>query len=62
MLFMAEFVKEYKEMQPDNKRGTTVGKAGGEWWKSMSELEKAPFIAKHQKGIEEYELAMKAYS
>ncbi|KAA8517903.1 hypothetical protein F0562_015377 [Nyssa sinensis] len=37
-----EFRKQYKEKHPDNKSVSVVGKAGGDKWKSLSEVEKVP--------------------
>ncbi|GFP96713.1 high mobility group b protein 3 [Phtheirospermum japonicum] len=50
-VFMEEFEKEYKEMHPGIESVTAIGNAGGERWKSMSEVEKAPYVAKAQKSI-----------
>ncbi|XP_062195032.1 high mobility group B protein 7-like [Phragmites australis] len=45
-LFMDDFRKEYKAAHPDNKSVATVGKEGGEKWRSMTEEEKKPYFDK----------------
>ncbi|OWM81171.1 high mobility group B protein 3-like [Punica granatum] len=61
-VFMEEFRQTYKEKHPNNKSVSVVGKAGGDKWKSMSEAEKAPYVAKAEKRKVEYEKNMKAYN
>ena len=61
-VFMEEFRKQYKEKHPNNKSVAAVGKAGGDKWKSLSDAEKAPYIAKADKRKVEYEKTMKAYN
>ncbi|KAI3465452.1 hypothetical protein Pfo_022115 [Paulownia fortunei] len=61
-VFMEDFRKQYKEKHPNNKSVAAVGKAGGGEWKSLSEEEKAPFIAKAENRKEEYERKMEAYN
>ncbi|EOY15292.1 hypothetical protein QUC31_000471 [Theobroma cacao] len=61
-VFMEEFREQYKKDHPKNKSVAAVGKAGGDKWKSMSEAEKAPFVAKAEKRKVEYEKNMKAYN
>ncbi|KAH6768299.1 high mobility group B3, partial [Perilla frutescens var. frutescens] len=61
-VFMEDFRKIYKEKHPNNKSVAAVGKAGGDKWKSLSEEEKAPYVAKAQKRKEEYERTMEAYN
>ncbi|KAL3617727.1 HMG1/2-like protein [Castilleja foliolosa] len=61
-VFMEDFRKQYKEKYPKNKSVAVVGKAGGDKWKSLSEEEKAPYVAKAEKRKEEYERIMKAYN
>ncbi|KAJ6413352.1 hypothetical protein OIU84_006196 [Salix udensis] len=39
-----------------------VGKAGGDKWKSLSDAEKAPFVAKAEKRKIEYNKTMAAYN
>ncbi|KAI5683960.1 hypothetical protein M9H77_05188 [Catharanthus roseus] len=61
-VFMEEFRKTYKEKHPNNKSVAAVGKAGGDKWKSMSDAEKAPYIAKADKRKAEYEKTIQAYN
>ncbi|KAF5762496.1 putative chromatin remodeling & transcriptional activation HMG family [Helianthus annuus] len=61
-VFMEDFRKQYKEKHPNNKSVSVVGKAGGEKWKSMSESEKAPFVAKAEKRKSEYDKTLQAYN
>ncbi|CAM8876446.1 unnamed protein product [Rhodiola kirilowii] len=61
-VFMEDFRKQYKEEHPNNKSVAAVGKAGGEKWKSLSDEEKAPFVAKADKRKTEYTKNMDAYN
>jgi len=61
-VFMEDFRKQYKEKHPNNKSVSVVGKAGGDKWKSMSDAEKAPFIAKAEKRKSEYDKTLQAYN
>ena len=61
-VFMEEFRESYKKDHPKNKSVAAVGKAGGERWKSMSEADKAPYVAKAEKRKVEYEKDMKNYN
>ncbi|XP_073143892.1 high mobility group B protein 3-like [Henckelia pumila] len=61
-VFMEDFRKQFKEKHPNNKSVAAVGKAGGDKWKSMSDAEKAPFIAKAEKRKAEYEKTLQAYN
>ncbi|XP_057953046.1 HMG1/2-like protein [Malania oleifera] len=61
-VFMEEFRKTFKENFPDNKLISAVGKAGGDKWKSMSESEKAPYVAKALKKKQEYEKALEEFA
>ncbi|KAI4374872.1 hypothetical protein MLD38_012814 [Melastoma candidum] len=61
-VFMEDFRVQYKEKHPQNKSVSVVGKAGGDKWKSLSDTEKAPFIAKAEKRKADYEKNMKAYN
>ncbi|XP_039002062.1 high mobility group B protein 3-like [Hibiscus syriacus] len=61
-VFMEEFREVYKKEHPKNKSVAAVGKAGGDKWKSLSDAEKAPYIAKAEKRKAEYEKNMKAYN
>ncbi|KAL0912686.1 hypothetical protein M5K25_018677 [Dendrobium thyrsiflorum] len=60
-VFMEQFRKEFKEKNPNNKQVSVVGKAGGDKWKSLSQSEKAPFVAKADKLKAEYQKKLKAY-
>ncbi|OVA04246.1 High mobility group box domain [Macleaya cordata] len=61
-VFMEDFRQQFKEKHPNNKSVSVVGKAGGDKWKSMSEAEKAPFVAKAEKRKAEYNKTMAAYN
>ncbi|XP_028106550.1 HMG1/2-like protein isoform X1 [Camellia sinensis] len=61
-VFMEEFRKMYKEKHPNNKSIAAVGKAGGDKWKSLSEVEKAPYVAKAEKRKTEYNKTLEAYN
>uniref|UniRef100_A0A5B6ZVD4 Putative HMG1/2-like protein isoform X2 n=2 Tax=Davidia involucrata TaxID=16924 RepID=A0A5B6ZVD4_DAVIN len=61
-VFMEEFRKQYKEKHPNNKSVSVVGKAGGDKWKSLSEAEKAPYVAKAEKRKTEYNKTLQAYN
>ncbi|CAL9752247.1 unnamed protein product [Musa acuminata subsp. burmannicoides] len=54
-IFMEEFRKTFQEKHPENKKVSVVSKACGDKWKSMSESEKAPYVAKAAKRKAEYE-------
>lgn len=60
-VFMEQFRKDFKEKNPKNKLVSVVGKAGGDKWKSLSESEKAPYVAKAEKLKAEYQKKIKAY-
>ncbi|XP_042029795.1 HMG1/2-like protein [Salvia splendens] len=61
-VFMEDFRKTYKEKHPNKKSVSAVGKAGGEKWKSMTEAEKAPYVAKAEKRKSDYEVTLEAYN
>ncbi|KAH7523396.1 HMG1/2-like protein [Ziziphus jujuba] len=61
-VFMEEFRKQFNKENPENKAVSAVGKAAGAKWKSMSDAEKAPYVAKAEKRKVEYEKNMKAYN
>ncbi|KAL6183841.1 PREDICTED: HMG1/2-like protein [Fragaria vesca subsp. vesca] len=61
-VFMEEFRKQFNKENPNNKAVSAVGKAAGAKWKSMSDAEKAPYVAKSDKRKVEYEKLMKAYN
>ncbi|KAJ4876758.1 High mobility group B protein 3 [Raphanus sativus] len=44
-----DFRQTYKKEHPNNKSVAAVGKSGGEKWKSLSDSEKAPYVAKADK-------------
>ncbi|KAG0473991.1 hypothetical protein HPP92_015848 [Vanilla planifolia] len=56
------FMKEYKEKNPSNKLVSVVGKAGGDKWKSMSDAEKAPYVAKAEKLKADYQKQIRSYN
>lgn len=61
-VFMEDFRKQYKEKHPNNKSVSVVGKAGGDKWKSLSDAEKAPYVAKAEKRKQDYEKTIQAYN
>ncbi|XP_042387592.1 DNA-binding protein MNB1B-like [Zingiber officinale] len=61
-IFMEEFRKTFKEKNPNNKSVTAVAKAGGDKWKSLTEEEKAPYVAKAAKLKADYTKTMTAYN
>ncbi|KAF3446906.1 hypothetical protein FNV43_RR12086 [Rhamnella rubrinervis] len=61
-VFMEEFRKQFNKENPDNKAVSAVGKAAGAKWKSMSEADKAPYVARAEKRKVDYEKSMKAYN
>jgi hypothetical protein len=61
-VFMEDFRKTFKEKNPNNRSVSVVGKAGGDKWKTLSEAEKAPFVAKANKLKSEYNNKMNAYN
>lgn len=61
-VFLEEFRLTYKAANPNSKSVSAVGKAGGDKWKSMSDAEKAPFVAKAEKRKADYEKSMQAYN
>ncbi|WVZ21394.1 hypothetical protein V8G54_008716 [Vigna mungo] len=56
------FMKQFNKEHPDNKAVSAVGKAAGAKWKSLSDAEKAPYVAKSEKRKVEYEKSMRAYN
>eukprot|EP00249_Psilotum_nudum_P014602 c24908_g1_i3 orf=741-1238(-) len=60
-VFLEEFRKTYKSDNPNVKAVAVIGKAGGDKWKSMSDAEKAPYIAKAEKRKAEYDRNIQAY-
>ncbi|KAL2606016.1 hypothetical protein AAZV13_09G158600 [Glycine max] len=61
-VFMSEFREQFKKEHPNNKSVAVVGKAGGDKWKSLSDAEKAPFVATAEKKKQEYEKTILAYN
>ncbi|XP_059642612.1 HMG1/2-like protein [Cornus florida] len=61
-VFMEDFRKQYKEKHPNNKSVAAVGKAGGDKWKSFSEADKAPYLAKAEKRKTDYNKNILAYN
>ncbi|CAD5195633.1 unnamed protein product [Musa acuminata subsp. malaccensis] len=61
-VFMEEFRKSFKEKNPNNKSVSVVGKAAGDKWKSLSEAEKAPYVAKAAKFKTEYTKKLASYN
>ncbi|PON34295.1 High mobility group box domain containing protein [Parasponia andersonii] len=61
-VFMEEFRKQFNKENPNNKAVSAVGKAAGAKWKSMSEADKQPYVAKAENRKAEYEKNMKAYN
>ncbi|XP_026396902.1 high mobility group B protein 3-like [Papaver somniferum] len=53
-IFMEKFRQAYKEKHPNNRSVCVVGKAGGDRWKSMSDSEKAPYVAMEKQRKIEY--------
>ncbi|CDP21129.1 unnamed protein product [Coffea canephora] len=61
-VFMEEFRKQFKEENPNNKLVAVVGKAAGDKWKSFTDEEKAPYVARAEKRKQDYERQMQAYN
>ncbi|OIV98996.1 hypothetical protein TanjilG_29399 [Lupinus angustifolius] len=61
-IFMEEFRKQFNKENPENKAVSAVGKAAGAKWKSISDAEKAPYVAKAEKRKVEYMKNMRAYN
>ncbi|CAN1315614.1 High mobility group B protein 2 [Linum perenne] len=61
-VFMEDFREQFKKEHPKNKSVAAVGKAAGDKWKSLTDAEKQPYIAKAEKRKVEYEKKMKAYN
>ncbi|XP_042455382.1 DNA-binding protein MNB1B-like [Zingiber officinale] len=59
-VFMEEFRKTFKEKNPNNKSIAAV--TGGDKWKSLTEKEKAPYIAKATMLKADYTKTMAAYN
>ncbi|NP_001351851.1 HMG1/2-like protein [Cicer arietinum] len=61
-VFMSDFREQYKKDHPNNKSVAAVGKACGEEWKSLSDADKAPYVARALKKKAEYEKNVQAYN
>ncbi|XP_031269269.1 high mobility group B protein 4 [Pistacia vera] len=61
-VFMEEFRQQFKRENPNNKSVAAVGKAGGAKWKSLSDAEKAPFVARAESRKNDYNKNMTAYN
>ncbi|KAG7540251.1 High mobility group box domain superfamily [Arabidopsis thaliana x Arabidopsis arenosa] len=61
-VFLDDFRKEFNLANPDNKSVASVGKAAGKKWKSMTEEDKAPFVAKAKSKKTEYAATMQQYN
>ncbi|VVB10167.1 unnamed protein product [Arabis nemorensis] len=61
-VFLDDFRREFNQANPNNKSVGTVGKAAGAKWKSMSDEEKAPYIAKAESKKTEYVKTMQQYN
>ncbi|CAE6157761.1 unnamed protein product [Arabidopsis arenosa] len=61
-VFLDDFRKEFNLANPDNKSVASVGKAAGKKWKSMTEEDKAPFVAKAKSKKTEYAVTMQQYN
>ncbi|XP_026394713.1 HMG1/2-like protein isoform X1 [Papaver somniferum] len=59
--FLDEFRHTYKSKHPNNKSVSAVGKAGGDKWRSLSDAEKAPYVAEAEKRKAEYNKYMDPY-
>ncbi|XP_010526845.1 PREDICTED: high mobility group B protein 4-like [Tarenaya hassleriana] len=61
-VFLEEFRREFNKANPTNKSVAAVGKAAGGKWKSMSEEDKAPYVAKAETRKSEYVKNMQQYN
>ncbi|VFQ97896.1 unnamed protein product [Cuscuta campestris] len=61
-VFMEQFRTDFKRKHPNNKLVAVVGKAGGVKWNSMSEEDKAPFVAEADKRKKDYGKVLQAYN
>ncbi|KAI8570030.1 hypothetical protein RHMOL_Rhmol01G0001700 [Rhododendron molle] len=62
ILFLGGVQGTVQEKHPGNKSVAVVAKAGGSKWKSMTEADKAPYVAKADKRKTDYEKNMEAYN
>ncbi|ESQ53540.1 hypothetical protein EUTSA_v10026524mg [Eutrema salsugineum] len=61
-VFLDGFRREFNEANPNNKSVGAVGKAAGAKWKSMSDEEKAPYVATAESKKSEYVKTMQKYN
>ncbi|KAG2241042.1 high mobility group B protein 4 [Brassica napus] len=61
-VFLEGFRKEFNLANPDNKSVGAVGKAAGAKWKSMTDEDKAPYVAKAESKKTEYTKTMQKYN
>ena len=61
-VFMEGFRVQFKEKNPGNKSVAAISKAGGDKWRSMSDADKAPFVAKAEQRKKDYEKNMQIYN
>ncbi|CAF2146807.1 unnamed protein product [Brassica rapa] len=61
-VFLEGFRKEFNLANPDNKSVGAVGKAAGAKWKSMTDEDKAPYVAKAETKKTEYTKTMQKYN
>ncbi|KAG2244776.1 hypothetical protein Bca4012_022166 [Brassica carinata] len=61
-VFLEGFRKEFNAAHPDNKSVGAVGKAAGAKWKSMTDEDKAPYVAKAETKKTEYTKTMQKYN
>ncbi|XP_044502871.1 high mobility group B protein 3-like [Mangifera indica] len=60
-IFMEDFRKSFKENHPDKTPVSSVGKAGSQKWKSMSDADKAPYVEKAKNRKADYVRAIEAH-
>ncbi|MCL7021980.1 hypothetical protein MKW94_007594 [Papaver nudicaule] len=60
--FMEDFRYTFKKEHPNNKSISVVGKSGGDKWRSLSDAEKAPYVAKAEERKTEYNKCMNSYN
>ncbi|KAM7257874.1 hypothetical protein ACFE04_013615 [Oxalis oulophora] len=61
-VFMEGFRQRFKQDNPNNKSVAAVASAGGAEWKTLSDEEKAPYVAIAEKRKVEYTKVMQAYN
>ncbi|XP_020530532.1 HMG1/2-like protein isoform X2 [Amborella trichopoda] len=60
-VFLEEFREKYKRDNPNNKLASQVAKACGVKWKSMSDQDKAPYVAKAAQKKALYDSSLEEY-